>query len=444
MEPPARRRLTRAPLGLFQFILLLFFVLASFIPDARASRAVSFNISTNRTFSPDEKPTIHLYAHDVDELEFRVYRVNDAEKFLTSLPDLHSFGNAYPNGPREQIDERTWLEKFHDWKHHLWYLIRHFFRGQFSQETRDAFRAKQSSLAKRSRIVGVAQFAQIPLLNDRQLVARWRQEMPPTYISDSQDLPIDKLSAGLYLVEATDGHYKAYTLLMVSRMVLITRTSTGTILAFVADRQTGTPVSKAQIVWGIGRKEQGRATTDSDGVAELRGAPSKQSEEDSLWITASTGNEFAAVTPMAWSFNNTATSKWASYVYTDRPVYRPGHTVHWKALLRARVENHLELPKIPAMHVRIADEQDHPVFDQQMPVSADGTVSGDITIAAGAALGYYTIRLGDNDTEISGSFRVEEYRKPEYQVRVAAQNLRVLQGQSNQITIDSRYFFGEP
>jgi uncharacterized protein YfaS (alpha-2-macroglobulin family) len=439
VEPPARRRLTRtSPLGL-----LLFLLIAAVAP-AQASRAVSFNISTNRTFSPDEKPTLHLYAHDVDELEFRVYRVNDPDKFLTNLPDLHSFGNAYPNGPKEQIDERTRLEKFHDWKHHLWYLIRHFFRGQFSQETRDSFRVKQSSLAKRSRIVGVAQFAQIPLLNDRQLVARWRQEMPPTYISDSQDLPIDKLPAGLYLVEATDGHYKAYTLLMVSHIVLITRTTSGTILAFAADRQTGAPIANAQIVWGIGRKEQGRATTDADGVAELHGAPSKQSEEDSLWITASTGSEFAAVTPMAWSFNNSATSKWASYVYTDRPVYRPGHTVHWKALLRVRVENHLDLPKIPSLHVRIADEQDHPIFDQQLPVTADGAVSGNIAIPASAALGYYTIRLGDADAEISGSFHVEEYRKPEYQVRVTAQSLRVLQGQSNQITIDSRYFFGEP
>ncbi len=423
---------------------LLLLLLAVTLAPAHASRAVSFNISTNRTFSPDERPTIHLYAHDVDELEFRVYRVNDPEKFLTNLPDLHSFGNAFPNGHKGQIDERTWLEKFHDWKHHLWYLIRHFFRSQFSQETRDAFRVKQSSLAKRTRIVGVAQFAQIPLVNDRQLVARWRQEMPPTYISDSQDLPIDKLPAGLYLVEATDGHYKAYTLLMVSHMVLITRTTTGTILAFAVDRQTGAPIAHAQIIWGIGRKEQGRATTDADGVAELHGAPSKQSEEDSLWITATSASEFVAVTPMAWSFNNSVTSKWASYVYTDRPVYRPGHTVHWKALLRARVENHVELPKIPSIHVRIADEQDHPILDQQLPVTTDGAVSGDIAIPAGAALGYYTIRLGDTEAEISGSFHVEEYRKPEYQVRVTAQYLRVLQGQSNQIVIDSRYFFGEP
>jgi hypothetical protein len=438
VEPSARRRLSfTLPFA------LLFLVIATTAP-AQTGRAVSFNLSTNRTFSPDEKPTIHLYAHDVDELEFRVYRVNNPEKFLTDLPDLHSFGNAYPNGPKEQIDERTWLEKFHDWKHHLWFLVRQFFRGQFSMESRDYFRAKQASLAKRSRIVGVAQFAQIPLLNDHQLVARWRQEMPPTYISDSQDLPIDKLPDGLYLVEATDGHYKAYTLLMVSRIVLITRTSTGSILAFVVDRQSGDPIANAQVVYGIGRKEQGRATTDADGVAELHGAVTKQADADSLWVTATTADEFAAVTPTVWSFNNTETSKWASYVYTDRPVYRPGHTVHWKAILRARVENHLELPKIPSIHVRISDEQDHPIFDQQMPITAEGTVAGDIAIAVNAALGYYTIRLGETDADISGSFHVEEYRKPEYQVRVTAQNTRVLQGQSNQIVIDSRYFFGEP
>jgi uncharacterized protein YfaS (alpha-2-macroglobulin family) len=438
VECPARRRLTIASsLGLVLFLLLV-------ITPARATRAVSFNVSTNRTFSSDEKPTIHLYAHDVDELEFRVYRVNNPEKFLTNLPDLHSFGNAYPNGPKEQLDERTCLERFHDWKRHIWYLVRHFFRGQFSDDSRDYFRAKQASLAKHSRIVGVAQFAQIPLLNDHQLVARWHQEMPPTYISDSQDLPIDNLPAGLYLVEATDGHYKAYTMLMVSRMVLITRTSTGSILAFVVDRQTGAPIANGQVAYGVGRKEMGRAQTDADGVAELHGAANTQNQEDSLWVVASANDEFAAVTPMAWSFNNSDSSKWASYVYTDRPVYRPGHTVHWKALLRARVANHLELPKIASIPVRISDEQDHPLFDQQLPVTADGAVSGDIVIPANASLGYYNIRLGGTDAEVSGSFHVEEYKKPEYQVRVTAQTQRVLQGQTNQVVIDSRYFFGEP
>ena len=99
---------------------------------ALAARPVSFNLSTNRSFAPTEKPTLHLYAQNVDELEFRIYRVQNPGKFLAGLPDLHSFDNGTPWGPKERIDERTWLEKFHDWKHDLWFQLRRFFRGQFT------------------------------------------------------------------------------------------------------------------------------------------------------------------------------------------------------------------------------------------------------------------------------------------------------------------------
>lgn len=410
---------------------------------APAERAVSFNLSTNRTFSPDEKPSIHLYTHDVDELEFRVYRINDAEKFLAGLSDLHSFDNGAPWGPKEQIDQKTWLERFHDWKHHLWFLVRQFFRRQFSSETRDVFHAKQASLAHRSRIVGVAQFAQIPLLNDKQLVARWRQEVPLTFISDSQDLPIDPLPAGFYLIEATDGHYKAYTVLMVSRMALITRTSAGSVLAYLVDRRSGAPIAHAQVKVGFGASEQASSETDSDGVAELHTSAGKE-QRDNIWVIAASGSDAAVVTPASYAFSATQSNRWASFVYTDRPVYRPGHTVHWKAILRERVENHLELPKTTAIHVVVADEQDHSIFDKQMPVLKDGTVAADLTLATNAALGYYSIRLGDGDDRANGDFRVEEYKKPEYQVRVSAAKPRVLQGETNQVVIDSRYFFGEP
>ncbi len=99
-----------------------------------AAKPVTFNLSTAKTFAPGEKPTIHLYSQNVDELEFRVYRVDDPAKFLSGLKDLHSFGEQ-DWGPKERVDERTWLEKFHDWKHHIWFLIRQFFRGQFSMKT---------------------------------------------------------------------------------------------------------------------------------------------------------------------------------------------------------------------------------------------------------------------------------------------------------------------
>ena len=250
-----------------------------------AAGAVSFNLSTNRSFAPTEKPTLHLYAHNVDELEFRIYRVQNPGKFLAGLRELHSFDNGTPWVGKEHIDERTWLEKFHDWKHHLWFLVRRFFRSQFTSENRDRLRANQASLARRSRIVGVAEFAQIPLLNDRQLVARWRQELPPTYVSDSQELPIDPLPSGLYLIEATDGHYKAYTLLMVSRMAMVTRTAGGSVLAYCVDRVSGAGIAGVQVSAGLGQQPPASATTDGDGIADLHLTAPKPLP-DNFWVLA--------------------------------------------------------------------------------------------------------------------------------------------------------------
>src|SRR5258708_39634377 len=83
------------------------------------------------------------------------------------------------------------------------------------------------------------------------------------------------LDAGLYLVEATDGRYKAYTGLFVSKMALVTRTSNGTVLAYAVDRKTGAPLSKVQVRMGIKQQQVAEAETGDDGVADLHGPVSK-------------------------------------------------------------------------------------------------------------------------------------------------------------------------
>ena len=72
-----------------------------------------------------------------EQLEFRVYRVNDPIKFFSQLQELHSFGGRGPALPKHP---RTWLEKFHAWKHSLWAWIRDFVRAQFSPDERHKIR----------------------------------------------------------------------------------------------------------------------------------------------------------------------------------------------------------------------------------------------------------------------------------------------------------------
>lgn len=424
------------------FAALLFSVLLGAGPAS--AQTASFNLSTNQTFSSNEQPKIHLYTRNVDALEFRIYRINDPVKFMTNLRDMHSFGREEGLLPAEQIDERTWLEKFHDWKLSLWDTIRDFFRGQFSHHARTQLRRHQSTIERHSRIVSEAEFAQVPILNRSQLIARWRQLTPPTFFSDNNTLPLQKLSPGLYLLEATDGHLKAYTVVMVSDIALVTRTSKSGILTFVVDRNTGAPVADATVDSGIGQHALGTATTDAEGVATLPALNDKGSP-DNFYVFASKGPQFAASTPSTWAMTFDPTGNLAGYAFTDRPVYRPTHVVHWKAILRERRGNILVLPTTRTTHVVISDENDKAVFEHDMPVTAEGDVTGDFTLPADASLGYYTLRFGDQPYGgVSTGFHVEDYRKPEYRVSVSAKDKRVLQDQTATVTIDSRYFFGEP
>ena len=45
---------------------------------------------------------------------------------------------------------------------------------------------------------------------------------------------------------------------------------------------------------------------------------------------------------------------------------------------------------------------------------------------------------------MSGNFEVQEYKKPEYEVRATPEKPRVLEGETVKVVIDSKYYFGEP
>jgi uncharacterized protein YfaS (alpha-2-macroglobulin family) len=446
--------------GSMLFVTLLLLLAVTGVAHAASGDAPrSFSLSTTRTFAPGDSVKIQLFARNVPELEFRVYKVRDAEKFFSGLKDPHSFG-VKPYSPNEQIDQETWLERIHDFKAHLWWLIRSFFRGQFTVEARDSILERQSKLGKRSQVVGATQFARIPLLNESQLVARWKLVVPPALVSENEVLPIDNangggLDAGVYLIEATDGTYKAYTVAIVTKIAVVERTVDGKAFLFVADRKTGAPVEEADVVmWGDG-KLQSSGKTGSDGLTSLtytvRGG-AQGAEPENVWILARHGADAAVVTPFGYGFGTQNQQQEHDYIYTDRPVYRPGHAVHIKAIVRKEVNDNLVLPDDRTLTMRVTGPDGKVVFNKELPVSAHGTVAADFDLASDAALGYYGIVFNDSTKSgewndgfgVGGSFYVEEYKKPEYQVTVKMPVAHLLQGSPIQASIEARYFFGEP
>ncbi|HLZ12403.1 MAG TPA: MG2 domain-containing protein [Candidatus Acidoferrum sp.] len=425
-----------------KFMARLFFAAVSLFAvsgEAQTPNAY-FSVSTNKTFLPDEKVGIRVYSTNVEALEFRVYKVKDPVAFFDRLDNVHEFGHV---SPHENIDKRTFLERFHDWKHDLWVALRDFFRMQFSRRSRAHIRESQADTHKSNAAVADV-FAQVPVLNSSQLVARWRQQMPHHFYSETNQIPVPSLAKGVYVVEATDGALRAYTVVLVTELGAVTKVSPGQVLVFAADRRTGAPVSDAVVQLWTEQKKNTQFKTDASGLVQTS---IPQGRYTDVRVLAAHGDDVAVVTPYSYNLSSDPESDWTGYIYTDRPVYRPGHTAHFKAILRTREGEQFKIPAGSNVQVLIEDPNSKPVLQTTLAVSQFGSIHADFTLPMDAALGYYAISVsnaGGQRFQISGGFHVEEYKKPEYEVKVLPAKNRILQGNSIEATIEARYFFGEP
>ena len=397
-----------------------------------------FSLRSDRTYAPGEKPRIEVYAQGVESLEFRLYRVNDPIEFFRKLEDLHGFGGRAPRLP----GKLTWIERFHEWKREVRAEIRDFVRAQFSAESRARIRDwwldRQREHIQRP---VPTEFAQLPVLNPQQLVSTWRQPLRAAARWESATVPVEVPGKGLYLVEAVHGQLRAYTIVNVTELGIITNSAPGRIVAYVQHRISGTPIADCPVLIWTNRKEVSRLETNAEGLAD---ATLEESQPEDTLVLAQRGDDFAVASIYSWNLSTDPNRYVLGYIYTDRPVYRPGHTVYYKGILRNDLGSAYRLLEQREVQVEIQDPEANAVYRKSLTLSATGTLHGEFTLPLTASLGYYSVVVHVGVTTVEGGFNVEEYKKPEYEVRVNPESRRVLQGEPIRATIEARYYFGEP
>ncbi len=370
-------------------------------------------------------------------LDFRVYKVRDPFTFFSNLRDPHQLGSSEV----EVAQERTWIERLADWKRGQRQYLQRFARGQASHTYRATRRAATDQAVVAQRVVlNASTFAQVPLLNADQVVTTWREILPNHRDPEVRRVPVDVRQPGIYVVEAVNDLLRAYTLVIVSDVGLVTKTSPGQMLFFAANRFTGEPVADCAVRVIVSQKTIAEGRTSVDGLLETT-LPEQQMED--VVGVAQCGEQMAATDPGSWSLQEPA-RELAGYIYTDKPIYRPGHTVRLKAVLRWR--HHDALAKFDRAEVEVvaSDPNDKVVFRQQVKVDAFGSVHASFAVPPTAALGTYALRVQSGDLQTSSGFEVQEYRKPEFEVIVTPAARFEIQGRDAVVSIQARYYFGQP
>ncbi|MEW5981438.1 MAG: MG2 domain-containing protein [Acidobacteriota bacterium] len=426
---------SRAPIVLLAAILLVP-TLGAAQPQGN-SQSPAFSVWSSQIYTTGERASFDLTFRRIDHLDFRVYRVEDPLAFFSNLDDPHRLGSEKPMVPQEQ----TLIERIALWKSARRLDVRDFLRRQVSYDYRRLRReqADKSEVALRQTL-RYNTFAQVPLLNPSRLVASWREVLPPVRDPESRRIPLDVKDPGVYVIEAVNAPLKAYTIVMISDIGLVTKTSPGQILVFAAHRRTGKPQQGCDVQTFIDRKPLQAGRTGDDGIAVW---DINVVRPDTVVTVARCGTQVTASDPGGWSLQE-ETRTLVGYVYTDKPIYRPGHTVNTKAVLRWRSRALLSTFDAREAEISIADSNDKVVFRQTVRPDEFGSVHASYALPTGAALGYYTITVASGDLRANGSFEVQEYRKPEFEVTVTSPDRFVVQGGTARATITARYYFGQP
>lgn len=289
------------------------------------------------------------------------------------------------------------------------------------------------------------------------LLRQWSQAIEAP-LNKTAATPIDlapgggTLPPGLYLLDVNSpqlradyGPYARRHVLVVSNINLTLKTSGSEALVWATDYRSGQPVSNLSLKFYTWDDRQiGTATTDADGVARLTG-----SNVNSAWsdepFTAIASNWARGIAPYDFgldSYYGNPEARYNTYIYTDRPIYRPGQTVDFKGIVRAEQDVKYTLPDVTRAHVTIYSPNGETVFDRDLTVSPLGTFFGDVTLADGAALGDYTLNAQINNETFSSYFTVAAYRAPEFEVLVTPKDSNIVRGQSTSAQVNVNYFFG--
>jgi uncharacterized protein YfaS (alpha-2-macroglobulin family) len=145
----------------------------------------------------------------------------------------------------------------------------------------------------------------------------------------------------------------------------------------------------------------------------------------------------------------------AGEIFSDREVYRPGHLVHLKGILRVRTTKGYNPCQSASVRVTVTDSHGKEILTTDAALSEFGTFNCDVQLADGVPLGRYRVRAAVEGAvrTLGGFFRVEEYRPVEFEAKieplVVGENA---QGPSGMYAVDDdfyatlsgKYLFGAP
>ena len=352
----------------------------------------SFNIYTNNYYGTNQDVSITVNAYSIRkraEFEFKIYKIKDVEAFFSRQTSTYT------------------LEVLSKDSTNLLYLC----------EEVDSFKKKLKT------------------------------EGYDNYYYSYETIKYKPKQKGAFLVRVKYKNKVAYAGFFVSDLGMITEASANSILAYTVDRKTGEPVSDIDLNFYMGTRKMGIGKTAGGlfykSVEESDREFAASNDISYPLVIGQKGDDVVVSDP--YLYFGYGSDMYYVYIYTNQPVYRPKSKVDFKGTIRKSNGGNYQNFPYEDVKVTIKDSRGAEVYKQVLRTNTNGSFSGDYTIDANAPLGDYYIyaSIGENQN-YTGTFSVEEYKKPEYKVDITLNKDQYTDGDEILGVVQADYYFGSP
>ena len=266
------------------------------------------------------------------------------------------------------------------------------------------------------------------------------------YLNIDTTLTIQAPQAGIYFLKAVPDGKKGVsdgTLMNVTALKTIYRPlPDGTLELVVVNAVSGQPVSEAEVTIytekGGGYSPQQTYQADKQGTLKLDFLNSNK-----YWYNAHTAADNAMPILNLWKndyYYKESKKKEVLQLFTDRSIYRPGQTVYVSGLAYEMEKDSTRVLADKKYTVSLYDANNNETGKVEVRTNGFGSFSGQFVLPSPCLTGYFSLRAADT----SVSFKVEEYKRPTFDVTFEPVKVEYQVGDSIEVAGMAKTFAGAP
>ena len=210
----------------------------------------------------------------------------------------------------------------------------------------------------------------------------------------------------------------------------------------VVDAVSGQPVSEAEVTIytekGGGYSPQQTYQADKQGTLKLDFLNSNK-----YWYNAHTAADNAMPILNLWKndyYYKESKKKEVLQLFTDRSIYRPGQTVYVSGLAYEMEKDSTRVLADKKYTVSLYDANNNETGKVEVWTNGFGSFSGQFVLPSPCLTGYFSLRAADT----SVSFKVEEYKRPTFDVTFEPVKVEYQVGDSIEVAGMAKTFAGAP